>query len=142
MRGSTGSTGHPGPDRIIPWADGPRSGTAERVIPGAGASLSHPGGASEPAERWFENPRRRDTLPIVESKANRPSFEDALAQLEKIVESMEAGETPLAELLAKFEEGNKLLKVCETRLKDAELKIEQLRKQKDGVAFEKLAPGA
>ena len=43
-----------------------------------------------------------------------------------------------AELLAKFEEGTKLLKVCESRLKDAELKIEQLKKQKDGtVTFEK-----
>lgn len=61
-----------------------------------------------------------------------PSFEDALARLESIVESMESGEVPLAELLAKFEEGNALLKTCETRLKDAELKIEQLKKQKDG----------
>jgi exodeoxyribonuclease VII small subunit len=48
---------------------------------------------------------------------------------------MESGDVPLAELLAKFEEGNKLLKLCEARLKDAELKIEQLKKQKDGVAF-------
>jgi exodeoxyribonuclease VII small subunit len=61
-----------------------------------------------------------------------PSFEDALARLESIVESMESGDVPLAELLAKFEEGNALLKTCETRLKDAELKIEQLKKQKDG----------
>ena len=66
------------------------------------------------------------------------SFEDALGKLETIVESMESGEVPLAELLAKFEEGTKLLKVCESRLKDAELKIEQLKKQKDGsVTFEK-----
>jgi len=50
---------------------------------------------------------------------------------------MESGEVPLAELLAKFEEGNKLLKLCEARLKDAELKIEQLKKQKDGVSFAK-----
>ena len=63
-----------------------------------------------------------------------PSFEDALERLETIVESMESGEVPLAELLAKFEEGNTLLKVCESRLKDAELKIEQLKKQKDGSA--------
>jgi exodeoxyribonuclease VII small subunit len=63
------------------------------------------------------------------------SFEDALEKLEAIVESMESGEVPLAELLAKFEEGNKLLKACETRLKEAELKIELLKKQKDGVAF-------
>lgn len=64
-----------------------------------------------------------------------PSFEDALAQLESIVEAMEAGDVPLADLLAKFEQGNKLLKVCESRLKEAEMKIELLKKQKDGVAF-------
>lgn len=70
------------------------------------------------------------------------SFEDALSQLEAIVESMESGEVPLAELLAKFEAGSKLLKVCEARLKDAELKIEQLKKQKDGaVTFEKFDAG-
>lgn len=72
--------------------------------------------------------------------ANEPqlSFETALEKLETIVEAMEAGDVPLAELLAKFEEGTRLLKVCETRLKDAELKIEQLKKHKDGsVTFEK-----
>jgi exodeoxyribonuclease VII small subunit len=70
------------------------------------------------------------------------SFEDALGKLETIVESMESGEVPLAELLAKFEEGTKLLKVCESRLKDAELKIEQLKRQKDGsITFEKFDAG-
>jgi exodeoxyribonuclease VII small subunit len=47
---------------------------------------------------------------------------------------------PLAELLAKFEDGNKLLKVCEARLKDAEMKIEQLKKQNDGIALTPFAP--
>jgi len=71
----------------------------------------------------------------VEAKTKQPpSFEHALERLEAIVESMESGEVPLAELLAKFEEGNTLLKVCESRLKEAELKIEQLKKQKDGSA--------
>jgi len=74
----------------------------------------------------------------VDAQDAKLSFETALEKLEAIVESMESGEVPLAELLAKFEEGTKLLKVCESRLKDAELKIEQLKKQKDGtVAFEK-----
>ena len=69
------------------------------------------------------------------------SFEDALVKLETIVESMESGDVPLADLLAKFEEGTRLLKVCESRLKDAELKIELLKKQKDGtVTFEKFEP--
>ena len=74
----------------------------------------------------------------MEAKDAQLSFETALEKLESIVESMESGEVPLAELLAKFEEGSRLLKVCESRLKDAELKIEQLKKQKDGsLAFEK-----
>lgn len=66
-------------------------------------------------------------------KAKSPTFEEALGKLESIVESMEDGRTPLAELIAKYEEGNKLLKVCETRLKEAELKIEQLKRKRDGV---------
>jgi len=71
----------------------------------------------------------------AETKSAKLTFETALAKLETIVESMESGQVPLAELLAKFEEGNKLLKICEARLKDAEMKIEQLKKQKDGAAF-------
>jgi exodeoxyribonuclease VII small subunit len=83
-------------------------------------------------------PGRHRIFPRVEPKDAKLSFEAALGKLESIVESMESGDVPLAELLAKFEEGSKLLKICEARLKDAELKIEQLKKQKDGkVAFEK-----
>ena len=71
----------------------------------------------------------------MEDKELKLSFENALSKLEAIVESMELGEVPLADLLAKFEEGNKLLKHCETRLKEAELKIEQLKKDRDAVVF-------
>lgn len=60
--------------------------------------------------------------------AEKPSFEEAIAQLEKIVDSMESGDVPLAELLAKFESGSQLLQLCEARLKEAELRIEQLKK--------------
>jgi len=77
----------------------------------------------------------------AENKHAKLTFEAALTRLESIVESMESGQVPLAELLAKFEEGSKLLKVCEARLKDAEMKIEQLKKQKDGVAFEPFDAG-
>lgn len=88
-------------------------------------------------ELFIEKPPPDPMVYAVEATDEKPSFETALAQLETIVEAMEAGDVPLAELLAKFEEGNKLLKVCESRLKDAELKIELLKKQKDGVAFTK-----
>jgi exodeoxyribonuclease VII small subunit len=63
-----------------------------------------------------------------------PAFEEAMQRLEAIVDAMESGDTPLAELLSKFEEGSKLLALCEQRLKAAELKIEQLKRQKDGGA--------
>jgi exodeoxyribonuclease VII small subunit len=55
-----------------------------------------------------------------------PSFEDSIERLEILIESMESGDTPLADLVAKFEEGSKLLKDCQKQLKDAELKIEKL----------------
>lgn len=73
----------------------------------------------------------------MENKEPKLSFESALSKLEAIVESMESGDVPLADLLAKFEEGNKLLKHCEARLKEAELKIEQLKKERDTVTFTK-----
>jgi exodeoxyribonuclease VII small subunit len=76
-------------------------------------------------------------MPPVENKEAKLSFETALSKLETIVESMESGEVPLADLLAKFEEGNKLLRHCESRLKEAELKIEQLKKEREGVVFTK-----
>lgn len=62
------------------------------------------------------------------------SFEEALQQLEAIVESMESGNVPLADLLSKFEQGSKLVAQCEARLKEAELKIEMLKKTKEGTA--------
>ena len=72
-----------------------------------------------------------------DAKESKLSFETALANLEAIIESMESGDVPLAELLAQFEEGSKLLKVCELRLKEAEMKIEQLKKQNGGTVFAK-----
>lgn len=71
---------------------------------------------------------------MTKPKATQLSFEDALERLEAIVEAMEGGDVPLAELLAKFEEGTKLLKQCEARLQQAELKIEQLKQNKAGDA--------
>lgn len=65
-----------------------------------------------------------------------PAFEDALAQLETIVETMETGAVPLAEMVAKFEQGNELLKICQQRLNEAELKIEQLKSDGTSLKFE------
>ena len=58
-------------------------------------------------------------------------FEEALKKLEGIVEAMESDDLPLETLLAKFEEGSKLVKVCREKLSEAELKIQQLEKNAD-----------
>lgn len=66
------------------------------------------------------------------------TFEKALNQLEELVAAMENGATPLAELVDKYAEGDKLLKFCQKRLNEAELKIEQLRKGGDSPVFEEI----
>ncbi|HEY5233688.1 MAG TPA: exodeoxyribonuclease VII small subunit [Verrucomicrobiae bacterium] len=65
-------------------------------------------------------------------------FEDALKKLEGVVETMESGDLPLEMLLAKYEEGTKLVKICQEKLSEAELKIQQL--EKSGAGEMKLKP--
>jgi exodeoxyribonuclease VII small subunit len=69
------------------------------------------------------------------TKSSPPSempFEQALEKLESIVESMETEELPLETLLTRFEDGMKLAKVCQNKLAEAELKIQQLEKNAGG----------
>ena len=59
-------------------------------------------------------------------------FEEALQKLESIVETMEAGDLPLETLIARYEEGARLARVCQEKLAEAELKIQQLEKNSAG----------
>ncbi|MGH7941043.1 MAG: exodeoxyribonuclease VII small subunit [Limisphaerales bacterium] len=59
-------------------------------------------------------------------------FEEALKKLESIVEAMESEDLPLETLLAKYEEGSKLAKICREKLSEATLKIQQLEKNAAG----------
>ncbi len=65
-----------------------------------------------------------------------PRFEDVLERLEKVVEAMESGEIPLSDLVAKFEEGSKLLKICRQHLRTADLRIEKLKEAEGTDIFE------
>ena len=64
--------------------------------------------------------------------AKNPPFEEALKKLEGVVEAMESDELPLETLLARYEEGTKLVKICQEKLAEAELKIQQLEKSAGG----------
>ncbi len=70
---------------------------------------------------------------VNSAPAEQPlSFEAALKKLEGIVEAMENSELPLEALLARFEEGAQLAQMCQARLAEAELKIQQLEKTAAG----------
>ena len=59
-------------------------------------------------------------------------FEEAMKRLEAIVDAMESEDLPLESLLSRYEEGMKLARVCQAKIADAELKIQQLEKSAAG----------
>ena len=63
------------------------------------------------------------------SASGKEGFEAELKKLEQLVESLESGDVSLDELVAKYEEGMRLLKSCQKSLEAAELRIEQLGKR-------------
>jgi exodeoxyribonuclease VII small subunit len=59
-------------------------------------------------------------------------FEDALKKLEAVVEAMESEDLPLETLIKRYEEGVRLVQVCQAKLAEAEVKIQQLEKNAQG----------
>jgi exodeoxyribonuclease VII small subunit len=53
-------------------------------------------------------------------------YEEAYAELEKIVSALESGEQPLEEALSLFERGQMLTRHCAELLDKAELKVQEL----------------
>ena len=73
-------------------------------------------------------------------------FETALQRLEEIVRKLDSGDLPLASLLEVYEEGVTLSRFCQTKLEEAERKVEILNKKADGSlersAFNEPDPGS
>ena len=67
------------------------------------------------------------------SNVEQLSFEDALRRLEEIVRTLEKGEAPLDQSIALYQEGDRLRRHCEARLKDAQARIEQITLGSDGM---------
>ena len=60
------------------------------------------------------------------------NFETAMDRLEAIVDQMESGNMMLEELIVRYEEGMKLVKVCQERLASAEQRIEIITRNHAG----------
>jgi exodeoxyribonuclease VII small subunit len=70
------------------------------------------------------------------AKKENKSFEQSLERLEKIVDEMERGNLPLDDMIARFEEGQGLLKVCRKKLNEVQKKVEVLVKKEGSVVLE------
>ena len=69
---------------------------------------------------------------VETSNVEQLSFEDALKRLEEIVRALEKGEAPLDQSIEIYQEGDRLRRHCEARLKDAQARIEQIAFGSDG----------
>ena len=68
--------------------------------------------------------------------AKKMTFEEQISRLEEIVSLLERGDAPLADSLALFEEGTKLIAACSGQLDRAEQKVVKLMKGPDGAPVE------
>jgi exodeoxyribonuclease VII small subunit len=75
---------------------------------------------------------------VAESKT--PEFEQALAELEGLVERLERGDLPLEEALKTFERGVELTRHCQGSLKAAQQKVEILLKRGSSAEIEPFRP--
>ena len=62
---------------------------------------------------------------------NKISFEDALKDLEEIVENLNNDELELEKAISAYEKGMELKKICEQRLKEAKLRIENIKDENE-----------
>ena len=66
----------------------------------------------------------------------KKNFEQAMKQLEQIVQELESGDMPLEKAINKFEEGIQLSKFCNQRLDESEKKVTRLLQDAAGQVSE------
>jgi len=69
---------------------------------------------------------------VVKTESQQLKFEEAIADLEQVIEQLESGDLSLEDSLAAFEKGVGLVRYCNQRLSEVEKKVELLVKDKDG----------
>lgn len=77
-----------------------------------------------------------DNPQAADAATSAPDFERSLAELEAIVDKLEAGDLSLDESLKQFERGVQLTRACQTALKQAEHKVDILMRKSGTNEFE------
>lgn len=70
----------------------------------------------------------------TEKPIDKMTFEQALAELEKVVGDLEGGQIPLEDSIKLYERGAKLKAHCEAKLASAEEKVARITSGADGAA--------
>ena len=70
--------------------------------------------------------------PVVPKDIAALSFEDALKELESIVQQLEQGKVKLDEAISAYERGAQLKRHCEQKLAEARMKVEKIVFSADG----------
>ncbi|WP_100373429.1 exodeoxyribonuclease VII small subunit [Bacillus sp. FJAT-45037] len=65
-------------------------------------------------------------MPRATEKKEELSFEDAMGQLEAIVDKLEQGDVPLEKAITMFQEGMQLSKGCHEKLTNVEKQMDQI----------------
>ncbi len=71
---------------------------------------------------------------MTNTDISKMSFEEALSQLEDMIRKMESGEVKLEDSVTMYERGMALKKLCETKLKEARLRVEKITLSPTGEA--------
>lgn len=71
---------------------------------------------------------------VSETDFSQLSFEQALIALEEVVQQLESGSVPLDQSITLYERGEKLRKLCQARLDDAQARIEKIVTDANGAA--------
>ena len=58
---------------------------------------------------------------------DKMSFEDAMKELEKLVDSLDKGDVSLDEAITAYDRGSQLKEYCEKKLNEAKMKIETIQ---------------
>ena len=58
---------------------------------------------------------------------DKMSFEEAMRELEKLVESLDKGEVSLDEAIAAYDRGSQLKDLCQKKLNEAKMKVETIQ---------------
>jgi exodeoxyribonuclease VII small subunit len=77
-------------------------------------------------------PKKEATLPATDADIDKLSFEDALKELEQIVDKLEKGTVGLEESIAIYARGEALKTHCNELLRNAEQRIEKITLAADG----------